>query len=242
VVLYLSFLCAPVTAAGAVFAPNGCGESEYEPELIVLACADANLVFEVEEWVSWDASKAIATGALKHPDFDAPGPCQRAATACPWVESEATLFLDRPAWCQSNKRRQFTRLILEAPNDSDPSLHRTRRDFRCSEYAPARPVLPRLATAEAARFMRNALFRHPGLAFEAGYARKVKCNQRVSRIRVRCKMSWYVGDLSFEGKGAIWLSFSGGVATWNYAYRVRRRNTYCQVTGGSDCVDIIRVR
>lgn len=90
--------------------------------------------------------------------------------------------------------------------------------------------------------MRNALARRPGLSFEAGYARRVKCNKRISSIRVRCKMGWSVGDLSFEGRGLIWLTYERGGAHWNYAYRIRKRNHYCLATGGSDCDEAIIVR
>ena len=83
------------------------------------------------------------------------------------------------------------------------------------------------------RLMRKALARRPTLSFEAGYARRVKCNKRISPIRVRCKMSWNVGDLSFEGTGLIWLTYEQAGTYWNYAYRIRKRTSHITVVVSS---------
>jgi hypothetical protein len=239
----LALLWAP-SASAAVFASNGCGKSEFEPELIGLACADGKVKFEVREWTSWGATEAVGVGLLKHPDLNAPGRCQRTILACPWVESEATATFYRPTYCPTNKRRQFTRLRIVAPNDSDPELREIERDFRCSEYSSPLPrnIVRFLSTREASRLMRDALARKRALSFDGGYNRKVKCNKRVSRIRVRCRMSWNFGDISVAGKGVIWFTYEGGQTYWNYAYRVRKTNHYCQATGGGNCVETIVVR
>ena len=239
----LALLWAP-SASAATFGSNGCGKSEFEPELIGLTCADGKVRFEVREWTSWGATEAVGVGVLKHPDLTAPGMCQRTILACPWVESEGTATFDRPTHCPTNKRRQFMRLQIVAPNDSDPDLREIDRDFRCSEYSSPRPrnIVRWLSTREAARLMRDALARKPSLAFDGGYNRKVKCNKRISRIRVRCRMSWIFGDVSVSGKGVIWFTYRGGQTYWNYAYRVRKTNHYCQATGGSNCVETITVR
>jgi len=230
------------SASAVVFGSNGCGRSEYEPDLIGLACADGKVVFEVREWTDWDGTEAVGVGVLKHPDLTAPGMCQRTILACPWVEAEGRASFYRPAYCPSNKRRQFTRLRINTPQDTDPQLRRISRDFSCSEYASPEPVVRKLGTREAAGWMREALSRRPALAFEGAYARKVRCNKRVSRTRVRCGMSWFHGDLSFSGKGQIWLTEKGGSTYWNYAYRIDKTNEYCEATGGSNCVETIRVR
>lgn len=232
---------APPTSA-AVFGSNGCGKSESKPQFIALTCADGKVRFETREWDSWAATEAVGVGILRHPDLTAPGECQRVILACPWVESEATATFYRPARCPSNGRVQFTRLRISAPKDSDPELREIRRDFRCSEYSSPRDAVRWLSTRQAARFMRDALARKPALAFEAGYARRVKCNERVSRIRVRCRMSWTYGDISVSGRGQIWLTYEGGDTYWNFAYRMQKRNHYCEATGGSNCVETITVR
>jgi hypothetical protein len=240
-VLGIALLCAPSASAEVVFGSDGCSESRYKAAFIALTCGDGKVRFETREWVSWGEREAVAVGVLAHPDKTAPGKCQQIIIACPYVKSEATATFSKPARCPSNGRLQFLRLRIDAPADSDPELRQIERDFSCSQYAPERPTITRLGSGEATRLMRNALARKPSLSFQAGYARRVKCNKRVSRDRVRCKMSWNVGDLSFDGKGVIWFTYKGGDTYWNYAYRIRKRNHYCLATGGSNCVETIVV-
>lgn len=116
----LALLWAPSASAALTYGSNGCGKSEFQPELIGLACADGKVEFEVREWTSWEAEKAVAVGTMKHVDLTAPGACQRTVFGCPWVESEGTATFSRPVGCPSNGRRQFTRLRIVTPEDKDP--------------------------------------------------------------------------------------------------------------------------
>lgn len=101
----------------------------------------------------------------------------------------------------------------------------------------------KLGTVRAAELMRTGLLRHPNLSFRAGYARRVSCNKRISDIRLKCKMSWFVGDLSFWGKGTIWLTLPEHRPYWNYSYRITRLNEYCAIVEeGNDCTRTFTVR
>lgn len=100
----------------------------------------------------------------------------------------------------------------------------------------------KLGTQRAASFMRTALLRHPNLSFQSAYARKVRCNKRRSAIRLKCKMNWVIGDLSFRGKGTIWVTFPGHRPFWNYSYQVIGTNEYCAITGGEGCARTYVVR
>ena len=40
-------------------------------------------------------------------------------------------------------------------------------------------------------------------------------------------MEWYQGDFSFGGQVVIWTSVSRGAVWWNYAYNIKRIDTYC---------------
>lgn len=225
-------------SANTVFGSNGCGKSEYQPSVIVLACADAKLLLEDAEWTRWDDEAAVASGSLRHPDVTARVCANKPIFACPWVESDATVKLWRPVYCASNGRWQFTRLRIEAPEDIEPEVREQTRDFRCSEYDkpnPPRPPRAFLGTRYAAALMRRALGRRPALLFAAGYARRVQCNSRVARDRVRCSMSWFVGDSAFGGRGAIWVTYEGGNRYWNFSYRITRFNEYCAVMEAPDC-------
>lgn len=101
----------------------------------------------------------------------------------------------------------------------------------------------KLGTQLAAQLMREGLTRHQNLSFEAGYARHVTCNKRISPTRVRCRMSWIVGDVSFSGKGMIWITFPEHRPFWNYSYRIVRFNEYCAaVIEAPDCTKTYVVR
>jgi hypothetical protein len=112
-------------------------------------------------------------------------------------------------------------------------------------YASARPEdhpstwhpdPPFLGADLAGRLMRKDLLRRPVLAFSAGYGRRVRCTKRVSRIRLRCRMSWVVGDSVLWGRGMIWLVFRGDRTGWNSAYRITRLDEYCAyVAKGGHC-------
>ena len=87
------------------------------------------------------------------------------------------------------------------------------------------PPPPVLGAAEAARFMRKGLNESPRVGFEAGYARRVRCNNRISRSQRRCRISWVVGDAYIYGKGAVWLTEHG--EAWNFSYRLVLLDEYC---------------
>jgi hypothetical protein len=84
-----------------------------------------------------------------------------------------------------------------------------------------------LGTDFAGRLMREGILRHPSVGFQAGYARRVRCNKRISDIRLKCRMIWFVSDTVFYGRGTIWLTFPEHRAYWNYAYRIVGLNEYC---------------
>jgi hypothetical protein len=95
----------------------------------------------------------------------------------------------------------------------------------------------------AARLMRTALLRHEDLDFNAGYARRVTCTKRVSDIRLKCKMRWFLGDSYFVGSGTIWLTFPQHVVVWNYSYRIKQLDEYCAVVEKrDDCTRVHVIR
>jgi hypothetical protein len=100
----------------------------------------------------------------------------------------------------------------------------------------------KLGTKMAEGMMEEALSRKPALNFGVADGVRVRCNKRISDIRVRCRMSWFVGDLSYSGKGTIWITFPGGRPFWNYSYRIERFNEYCAVLEAPDCTKTYVVR
>lgn len=106
---------------------------------------------------------------------------------------------------------------------------------------PAAPMgVPRLSLADGAYYTRVALRRRFRAAFTSGYGYRRSC-RRVTLTRVRCRVRWHVGDLSYAGPVTIWLTREGEDVLWNYAYTIKRTNHYCVVTGGRRCTRTYRV-
>jgi hypothetical protein len=159
------------------------------------------------------------------------------------------LDLWRPVYCPKLGRWQFTRLLMEDLTAPAPATRQSRQSYTCTSFSSASlttPGKPRrffLGKGFAARLMRNALLRRPALSFQAGYARRVICGKRLAVDRVKCTMSWFVGDLSFSGRGSIWITYPEGRNAGNFSYRVVRFNEYCAaVVEGDNCTKTIVVR
>lgn len=103
-------------------------------------------------------------------------------------------------------------------------------DFPANWYPPR----PKLGSRRAASLMRHAL-EGSRFAFEAGYARQVRCNHRLSRVRRRCRISWIVGDIYVSGRGVVWISPERGIAGAGYSYRLAALNAYCVSAGRHHC-------
>jgi|SRR6476646_38265 len=240
VVIAFGLFAAPSSAERQVFFSDGCGRSANEPAEVVLACADAKLRLIDLAWTRWDADSATATGILTHPDFSDPSCKNKPAVGCTvYSETSATVRVWRPVKCPSNGLWQFTRLAVEAPEDPDPTVRETTREYRCSEFPSSKPKHERryfLSFPEADRMMRNALSRREVFTFRKAPSKQVDCNRRLRRDRVRCTMRWSLGaDIHFHGHGTIWITYANGIKEWNYSYRVKGINEYCLRVGGRGC-------
>lgn len=249
ILLAMGVLAPSSGAERQVFFSNGCGQSEDKPTEVVLACADAKLRLTELIWISWDSRSATAAGTMRHPDFDHPSCQGKPAVGCTvYSETPATVRVWRPVRCPSNGRWQFTRLRAEVPEDPDPTVRETTREYSCNEFAEAspQPRRPRrifIRPGQAEGWMRTALSRREVFQFPNGNSRSVRCRQRVSRDRIRCRMSWSLGDdIHFRGRGTIWITYERGLRHWNYSYRVRGVNEFCLRVGGSGCRKTWKVR
>jgi hypothetical protein len=240
-VMGLSLWPATAVAERDVYFSDGCGKSLGEPSEVALTCADGKVRLTELIWAEGDGFSATATGLLVHPNLDDPSCEGKSVWACPYVELPVTVRVWRPARCPNTGRWQYTRLRATAPESPDPELRDVRRQYRCSEFPdddpePKRPrrLFVRFGQAEA--WMRTALTRREVFQFRSGNSRSVRCRKRLSRDRLRCKMSWSLGDeIHFRGRGSIWVTYRGGAAQWNFSYRVTGVNEYCLRVGGSGC-------
>jgi hypothetical protein len=91
--------------------------------------------------------------------------------------------------------------------------------------------------------MRTALLEDKRLGFGAKAGGYIKCNKRISRLRVKCKMAWVVGDSGFSGRGMIWITERGGKLYWHPRYTLVLLNEYCAaVEHGSHCTRTLTFR
>lgn len=90
----------------------------------------------------------------------------------------------------------------------------------------AAQALPTLTASSARYFSKVALKRNFGSAFYAPTFKAKDCVRR-SRVRVRCAVGWFAGDVSFYGHSVIWLTDEADGVNWNYAYTITRLDTYC---------------
>jgi hypothetical protein len=182
----LAAALASSAAARPVWGSNGCGTSEWRPTVVAFACADGKLLFETEDWSVWGSDEATAAGYLKHPDVDDPSCANLPISACPWVESEATIRLWAPSYCSSNGRWQFLRLRVDAPEDIDPEVRKITRHFKCREYAKPHP----------ARHHRHRHSYWKDCGYPASYALKTVIAHRVNCTKAKrlIRKVWRVGQ------------------------------------------------
>lgn len=57
--------------------------------------------------------------------------------------------------------------------------------------------------------------------------------KRISRLRIRCGLSWFLGDLGFEGKATVVRRL--GVEDDEVEWTVKRTDYYCKYTSGKRC-------
>jgi hypothetical protein len=65
-----------------------------------------------------------------------------------------------------------------------------------------------------------------------GYGQRITGCSRLSRLRVRCRVSWIVGDATFSGHATVQrrLGLDDRVR-----WAIRLTNEYCLATGGTEC-------
>jgi len=95
--------------------------------------------------------------------------------------------------------------------------------------------MPKLTGPAAKHYMRKSLKLNRNFGYRYAYNKKFRDCKRYSNVRVRCKASWILGDTYYHGPITIWYGRYQGEVYWYDAYRIKRVDTYCQATGGSNC-------
>jgi hypothetical protein len=121
---------ASASAAKPVLFSKQCANRSYKPTRYAIACADARITFKAQEYATWDAVSALASGVLTYPDCAPNVPL----VACRKVgHDRATVRLFRPTFCQKTGRRYFTRLLMFDSEAPDKSLRRIKLEFPCGD-------------------------------------------------------------------------------------------------------------
>jgi hypothetical protein len=94
------------------------------------------------------------------------------------------------------------------------------------------PPTPTFTRSDAAHYAKVALRRKFRSNFQYGYGKRVVCRRKASR-RFTCRVSWFVGDLTFRGRVGIWTDRA--VETWYYNMNIVRTNGYCRAQGRRNC-------
>lgn len=99
--------------------------------------------------------------------------------------------------------------------------------------------LPKLTQPDAEHYARQSI-KSKFEYFNYAGGKVVRCSKRISRIRVRCKVKWWIGDVSTRGKVTVWYRWHRGDVWWYTRGRVKVLNEYCLSEGGSrsHCTDI----
>jgi hypothetical protein len=152
---------------------------------------------------------------------------------------EITLDDDRYSFSVCTARTRLTVM----PQLTDRVGQVTQGESRTVEVArPVMKRIPMLTTATAKRHLRQALAQRFSDAYRYGLDEQLSCSRR-SRTRMRCHVTWVIGDASYSGKASIWLNRDkAGYIAWNYGWTIRRLDEYCaEVSHGKNCVKTYRV-
>lgn len=86
--------------------------------------------------------------------------------------------------------------------------------------------LPKLTQPDAERYAKQSI--ESKFEYFSYYNDKVvRCNKRVSRVRLRCKVKWWIGDSSAKGKVTVWYRWHRGDVWWYTRGKVKQLDEYC---------------
>jgi hypothetical protein len=144
--------------------------------------------------------------------------------------------------CSDNNQPYGAEPVPAEPRPAAPVFTTPTPDT--SSQPATTPALPYLTFADAKYYARRALARKFKNSYRYGYGKRVTDCSRWSRTRIRCdRVSWVIGDVSFNGRISIWYSLDEtGQPIWNYSYTIKRVNEYCKVTHGRHCTKTFRIR
>ena len=99
--------------------------------------------------------------------------------------------------------------------------------------------LPRLTQPVAKHHARTATRGKFGSGFDYANGKKVGCGDRLSRVRIRCKVKFGLGDTGYKGHVAVYYRWKNGDVWWFTKGKFKVTDYYCLNQGGSrhHCTD-----
>lgn len=100
--------------------------------------------------------------------------------------------------------------------------------------------LPKLTQPDAKRYAKQSIESKVEY-FSLFDGSRVRCNQRISRVRIRCKFKWANGDMSAKGRVTVWYRWKRGDVWWQARARMKLLDEYCYYEldrPKSQCTDI----
>jgi hypothetical protein len=124
--------------------------------------------------------------------------------------------------------------------NNDEDFQVDAKDPGCNDSTPLTEVTtsnPKMFAKTARMTARSALALEFPESYEAGYAKRLRCN-RTAKQKFACRASWIVGDSGFTGRVKVRYIWRRGGAEYvgvRYSMRVFHLNEYCATTGGKNC-------
>lgn len=147
-------------------------------------------------------------------------------------------------WVATGSHRSCDPEYSQDPYDG--SAYGWETDFYRLGFSYTRRKQVRFSRRELRSDARLAISARFDGAWDGGYGRRVSC-RKTAPLRGRCSFSWFIGDAVFIGSlRSRKFVVRRGAPRSDYTRirnrgRVKRINEYCVVTGGSNCVQYIRL-
>lgn len=206
---------APDRAGRAVCATLLDGTCKVKPRKLIMG---ARGIVRSIKWKSWGGQKAVGFGRFKYVASAGEPP---SASVGP---TRARVKFTKIRSCDGRDRYQ--RLTLKYGPGFDKTW--TKGPYNSCEFlkAKGRP-LPKLYGGAATDYTRKALVREFPFTSDPT-SRDIDCKKRLSRVKFKCRVSFFAGDSSYRGNVKVrHILKAGDRLGYRYAMRLTYTNEYC---------------
>jgi hypothetical protein len=142
--------------------------------------------------------------------------------------------------CPVREWSAIATITIPAAGSPAPVATPTPTPEPASDPLPTRA--PTLTQSTAKRYIRTALRDRFRSAYRSGSGKRINSCSRRSRVRIRCRVSWFTGDVSWSGRVTAWHEYLGkGDWLWDASGRILQLDEYCKfVRKARNCTKVIR--